>query len=30
LRRWRTTFPEEASTGDTPHRLAKEASLLNL
>src|SRR5215203_3270634 len=30
LRRWRTTFPEEASTGDTPQRLAKEASLLNL
>jgi hypothetical protein len=30
LRRWRTTFPEEASTGETPHRLAKEASLLNL
>jgi hypothetical protein len=30
LRRWRTTFPEEASTGDTPHKLAKEASLLNL
>src|SRR5215204_2550856 len=30
LRRWRTTFPEEASTGDTPHRPAKEASLLNL
>jgi hypothetical protein len=26
LRRWRTTFPEEASTGDTPQRLAKEAS----
>src|SRR5215210_4403772 len=24
LRRWRTTFPEEASTGDTPQRLAKE------
>src|SRR5215207_988424 len=30
LRRSRTTFPEEASTGDTPQRLAKEASLLNL
>src|SRR5918994_4926491 len=30
LRRWRTTFPEEVSTGDTPQRLAKEASLLNL
>src|ERR687897_3259797 len=30
LRRWRTTFPEEASPGDTPQRLAKEASLLNL
>src|SRR5215211_7537392 len=30
LRRWRTTFPEEASTGDTPHTLEKEASLLNL
>ena len=30
LRRWRTTFPEEASTGETPQRLAKEASLLNL
>src|SRR5829696_10038005 len=30
LRRWRTTFPEEASTGDTPQTLAKEASLLNL
>src|SRR5215208_1048551 len=30
LRRCRTTLPEEASTGETPHRLAKEASLLNL
>src|SRR5918994_5059724 len=30
LRRWRTTFPEEASTGDTPQTRAKEASLLNL
>ena len=30
LRRWRATFPEEASTGETPQRLAKEASLLNL
>src|SRR5215211_360024 len=30
LRRCLTTLPEEASTGETPHRLAKEASLLNL
>src|SRR5215213_5924621 len=30
LRRCRTTLPEEASTGETPHRLAKEASLLSL
>src|SRR5215203_4788027 len=30
LRRCRTTLPEEASMGETPHRLAKEASLLNL
>jgi hypothetical protein len=30
LRRWRTTLPEEASMGETPHRLAKEASLPNL
>jgi hypothetical protein len=31
LSRWRTTtLPEEASMGDTPQRLAKEASLLNL
>src|SRR4051812_39831066 len=30
LRRCRTTLPEEASTGETPQRLAKEASLLNL
>ena len=30
LRRCRTTLPEEASMGATPHRLAKEASLLNL
>src|ERR687890_1122626 len=30
LRRCRTTLPEEASMGDTPQRLAKEASLLNL
>jgi hypothetical protein len=30
LRRWRTTLPEEASMGATPHRLAKEASLPNL
>ena len=28
LRRWRTTLPEEASMGETPQRLAKEASLL--
>src|SRR5215211_8561833 len=28
LRRCRTTFPEGASTGETPQRLAKEASLL--
>src|SRR5918993_4454591 len=30
LRRCRTTLPVEASMGETPHRLAKEASLLNL
>src|ERR671911_193235 len=30
LRRCRTTLPEEASMGETPHRLAKEASLPNL
>src|SRR5215208_1684299 len=30
LRRCLTTFPEEASMGATPQRLAKEASLLNL
>src|SRR5215208_5135248 len=30
LRRCLTTFPEDASTGDTPQRLAKEVSLLNL
>ena len=30
LRRCLTTLPEEASMGETPHRLAKEASLLNL
>ena len=30
LRRCRTIFPEEASMGDTPQRLANEASLLNL
>ena len=30
LSRCRTTLPEEASMGETPHRLAKEASLLNL
>src|SRR5215204_2372967 len=30
LRRCRTTLPEKASMGETPHRLAKEASLLNL
>src|SRR5918992_5334787 len=30
LRRWRTTLPEEASTGDTPQRLANDASLPNL
>jgi hypothetical protein len=30
LRRCLTTLPEDASTGDTPHRLAKEASLPNL
>jgi hypothetical protein len=30
LRRWRTTLPEEVSMGETPHRLANEASLLNL
>ena len=29
-RRWRTTLPEEASTGDTPQRLANDASLPNL
>jgi hypothetical protein len=28
--RWRTTLPEEASMGATPHRLAKDASLFNL
>ena len=28
LRRCRTTLPEEASMGETPQRLAKEASLL--
>ena len=27
LSRWRTTLPEEASMGETPQRLAKEASL---
>src|SRR5688572_1245192 len=30
LRRCLTTLPEEASMGATPHRLAKEASLLSL
>ena len=30
LRRWRTTLPEDASTGEAPHRLANEASLPNL
>jgi hypothetical protein len=30
LRRCLTTLPEEASMGETPHRLAKEASLPNL
>src|SRR5215218_7399381 len=30
LRRCLTTLPEDASTGETPHRLANEASLLNL
>src|SRR5215213_7711344 len=30
LRRCLTTFPEEASMGATPHRLAKEVSFLNL
>src|SRR5829696_8157290 len=30
LRRCLTTLPEEASMGETPHRLANEASLLNL
>src|SRR5215204_1967836 len=30
LRRCLTTLPEDASTGETPQRLAKEASLLNL
>src|SRR5215204_2335536 len=30
LRRCRTTLPEEAWTGETPQRLAKEASLFNL
>jgi hypothetical protein len=29
LRRCLTTLPEEASMGETPQRLAKEASLLN-
>jgi hypothetical protein len=30
LRRCLTILPEEASMGETPHRLAKEASLPNL
>src|SRR5215212_2582668 len=30
LRRCLTTLPEEASMGETPHRLAKDASLPNL
>src|SRR5919107_3210726 len=30
LRRCLAILPEEASMGETPHRLAKEASLLNL
>ena len=30
LSRWRTTLPEDASTGETLQRLAKEASLLSL
>src|SRR5918994_2921209 len=30
FRRCLTTLPEEASTGATPHRLAKETSLFNL
>src|SRR5215216_5146874 len=30
LRRWRTVLPEEAGTGATPHRRAKDASLLSL
>src|SRR5215210_3169634 len=30
LRRCLTTLPEDASTGETPQRLAKEASLFNL
>jgi hypothetical protein len=30
LRRCLTTLPEDASMGETPHRLAKEASLPNL
>jgi hypothetical protein len=30
LRRWRTVLPEEAGTGATPHKRAKDASLLSL
>jgi hypothetical protein len=30
LRRCRTTFPGEASTGETPKKLAKDASLPSL
>src|SRR5215208_8044544 len=30
LRRWRTVLPEEAATGATPHKRAKDASLLSL
>src|SRR5215207_8329258 len=30
LRRWRTVLPEEAGTGATPQRWAKDASLLSL
>src|SRR5215207_10526503 len=30
FRRWRAVLPEEAGTGATPHRRAKDASLLSL
>src|SRR3712207_4131488 len=30
LRRWREVFPEDAARGATPHRRAKDASLLSL